>query len=658
MKSLTDTQKKQYIAAKKRQLQMQREECFDAANLLSKPNPKQETILRDTTSLYKIIRSGNQCLAAGTLVRTPRGNRAIENMKKGDTVFDEGGNKIKVVKTYKNGGKEVVGLWYQGELLVECTTNHRFLIHNWEKGSQGTLKQVSEFQPGDRIVRLDDSPIEVEVKPAGLAETYNLMVDSYTNLYILNCGLTSSNSGKTQTMTRDYAWKLSETHPYWKRRGPDECPHCHSKEVKTENLQIKSYSCMSCSYMWVSWIGDKLVFLCLLQTGKMLEDIWTNRIKPFFGEGEIKAVRQGGILQHVTHNGTGNRIYFFSHDNATEVRKRIQYFAAHDVWIDEMPGDYKVYEELQRRVDAKKGQFAATLTPKVVNLKVKDFIDKQDPTLATLYRMTKLDNPIYAGREEEELAKIKHLPEADQNAILFGDWIFANELRLKLTADKIQDLPDHYSRTWDHVECIDPASAGLAGFILFAKDPADIDTWWVVNACYIKGDAPSILVNDVVPKLTAGYNIVKRVADPHETWFIKESNLVGRTYLSPFDKTHRRKELIGGGEESLVNPKHFIAKGCCEKLEDELNSAEDNPANPGTIKNSTKYHCIDAWLYGLDLLPEYKVPTKPLTVQAQRKRDWLDQRDQAPGHVVYSDAGQQLSQVAPRVPKKNIWRRR
>ena len=66
----------------------------------------------------------------------------------------------------------------------------------------------------------------------------------------------------------------------------------------------------------------------------------------------------------------------------------------------------------------------------------------------------------------------------------------------------------------------------------------------------------------------------------------------------------------------------FFVEGETTKLVSELNSAVDDPKNPGNIKNATKYHCIDAWIYGLDLLPKYKTPPKPLTPGQQLKADW------------------------------------
>ena len=401
--------------------------------------------------------------------------------------------------------------------------------------------------------------------------------------------------------------------------------------------QTRLYQCNACEFKWVSWDGDSLKFLAVFQTGKHIDDIVKDKIAPFFSPDEINIVVKGGVLQEVVHRKTGNKIIFFSHDNPTEVRKRIQYYSAHDAWIDEMPGHFKVYEELIQRARANTAQVTFTLTPKVTNVEVKDYIDDMSPKIHTLYRMNMFDNPIYFGREEEELATMQSSSESLRNAALYGDWIMDVQLRLSLDPDKVKPLPAHYSKTWDHLECVDPAAAGKIGYVLIAKDPVDLVTWWVVKATYIKGEAPSVIIRKSIPEVAAGFHLVKKVSDSHETGFIKEAieyaeelkkeGISILTYETPYNKTHRRKELLNGLEEALINPHFFFAEGECDPLIKEINSAVEDPTRPGHIKNSTKYHCIDATIYGLDLLPEYTEPPQPLTGHAAIRAAWVREQE-------------------------------
>ena len=63
---------------------------------------------------------------------------------------------------------------------------------------------------------------------------------------------------------------------------------------------------------------------------------------------------------------------FTSHDKAEQAKDKVQSFVAHDFWLDEMPSHASYMEEAQRRVDAKRGQFRATFTPKSRNGRYQD----------------------------------------------------------------------------------------------------------------------------------------------------------------------------------------------------------------------------------------------------------------------------------------------
>ena len=54
-------------------------------------------------------------------------------------------------------------------------------------------------------------------KETSIAETYDIHVDSKTNLYCLANGLVTHNSGKSSLAAREIAWILTDTHPFWER---------------------------------------------------------------------------------------------------------------------------------------------------------------------------------------------------------------------------------------------------------------------------------------------------------------------------------------------------------------------------------------------------------------------------------------------------------
>jgi hypothetical protein len=147
----------------------------------------------------------------------------------------------------------------------------------------------------------------------------------------------------------------------------------------------------------------------------------------------------------------------------------------------------------------------------------------------------------------------------------------------------------------------------------------------VVKSAQLKGEAASIMLDRILPEMDGQCNIIRRIADPHEAWFIKEALIRKLEYISPYNKAQRRKELVSKLEEVLLSPTFRISEVGCKTLIDEINSAEEDPNKPGDIKHATRYHCIDATIYGLDCLPLYSAPPKPQTVEEARWQAWLHQ---------------------------------
>lgn len=139
-----EDQKKLIAAAVRRLERMKIAECFDPIDLDSRPTDPQQAIFDGILEYkHRYIRAGNQCLEEGTLVATPRGPVAIEDIQVGDTVYDEHGQEIKVKKTFDNGYAEVADITYRGKTWASCTQGHV-----WQVESQRSVikeVQASEF---------------------------------------------------------------------------------------------------------------------------------------------------------------------------------------------------------------------------------------------------------------------------------------------------------------------------------------------------------------------------------------------------------------------------------------------------------------------------------------------------------------------------------
>jgi len=78
------------------------------------------------------------------------------------------------------------------------------------------------------------------------------------------------------------------------------------------------------------------------------------------------------------------------------------------------------------------------------------------------------------------------------------------------------------------------------------------------------------------------------------------------------DKHSRKKELITGLQQCLVDTwMKFVPN--MDQMETEFRDAEWIDESLGKIKNSTKYHLLDALQYLIDNLPESSEPRVELT---------------------------------------------
>lgn len=386
-------------------------------------------------------------------------------------------------------------------------------------------------------------------------------------------------SGKSQVLRREVAWIFEGKHPHF--TPPED---------------------------WAE--GEPLQILLVGKTRRMLEDSLWNGIKKFL-TCKYKETKVGPHLEKITNLDNGNTIILLSHDNPSVAVERIQSYTAHYIGLDEMPTSYRIIEELQRRGQAKAARFLASFTPKAQNVKIKQMVDALKLPHGKVYRLRSLDNPVMDTKKKDALiASLEGLSESFKRTILEGDWMIGERAVYQFNADlTVAEPPQTYSKGWRHVESVDPASSGEFGFTLWAEDPAD-GIWYCVRNDYWKGPHVPQEIFEKVQETTKGYNIIKRISDPHEVWYIQTASANGVTYTSPFDKNSRKNELIKGLQTAIMS--QIKIAPWCEELIEEFSTCQYRE-DSDKIVNATSYHLLDTAQYFVDLLPKYDPAAKPIT---------------------------------------------
>jgi hypothetical protein len=391
-------------------------------------------------------------------------------------------------------------------------------------------------------------------------------------------------AGKSQMLAREVSWLFEDTHPFWSRPA--------------------------------NWGNEPLLILVVGRVAKQVEDVLWRKIEAFLEPDSFTIIRVGGQLQKVVHRANGNTILFGSHHNEREAREKLQAFVAHACYLDELPSSFRLLEELHRRVQAKGGPFMATFTPKEPNTQIKAIIDGGTAPLSRKYQFSMLDNPIYTEAKKAEIIEsLAELPEAYRNTILYGDW-YAGDSRVYHfdRSSMVAEAPG-YSASWRHVESVDPALQSKFGYTLWAERP-DTGWWYCIRADYIEGSGA--LTPDAVfeecQRRTRHLNVVRRVSDPHESWFINTASAKGVSYQFPLDKNRRKGELIKG-LQSALGTTCFITPGC-DILIRELENCQWSETSD-RIVNGKSYHCLDASQYFVDCMPRGQEVAAPKTWEAE-----------------------------------------
>lgn len=432
----------------------------------------------------------------------------------------------------------------------------------------------------DKLAKTDSfDPLFPGSKPNKGQQSFLSDIKTYKHR-IIRAG---NRAGKGATVARELGWILNNNHPSWKR--PPE------------------------------WGDGPILVLVAGQSRMMIEtELWEKKISQYLEIEEWRHSRVGGSLQYVENKKTGDKIIFVSHaDSSDKNRKMMQGYTAQYVWLDEMPSSSALFQEIRARA-ATNGYFVASFTPKFRSDSIRQVVDSIQPPYGQVYRLSMLDNPVFKDRKEEVLRELDGYTQAYKDAVIFGDWYSGDTAVYEFQRDISVEEPEGYHPSWRHVESVDPAIKSKFGYTLWAERPID-GVWFLVKDEYITGIfSPDDLFSEV-QKRGQGYNIIRRVCDPHESWYIGHAAKQKVNYMLPFDKANRKGELIKNLQLAISRGKIKIAPWCGNFLE-EVSSCQWAESGD-KIVNSSSYHTLDCAQYFIDCVPKYEGPIIPTNPDAE-----------------------------------------
>jgi phage terminase large subunit-like protein len=379
-------------------------------------------------------------------------------------------------------------------------------------------------------------------------------------------------SGKTMTSIRLLTWAMTDTHPNWKRP--------------------------------VDWANESLLCIIASRTGKQIEESLLPKMRACLQPGTYKEIRVGNIIQRLELDN-GNRFLFQSLENPNQARERLQSYVAHFAFCDEMPPTVDILTELLYRVNSRSGYFLSAFTPLVEDVNIQRMVDASKPPYSKKYQFAMLDNPLYADPEKQTkvLQELSTLPESVRRTRLFGDWSSSDSAVYHFDYHSmVRPLPPTYQHSWRHVISVDPALRSALGLIIAAEDPF-AGHWYIVQAEEIRGIQDPIEIEATVHRKTLQYNIVRRIADPHEVWWMETTRRNGRIHMGVYKKNSRKGELIKGLQQALGS-KLFICPHLSEFI-DQLVGCKWAEGDRERIINASSKHMLDAAQYLVDNLPKH-----------------------------------------------------
>lgn len=411
--------------------------------------------------------------------------------------------------------------------------------------------------------------VSMESRPTPAQDTVLREFGTVTIQYIV----AGNQGGKGATCARQFTWAMTDTHPHWKRPA--------------------------------EWGVEPLLCIVAGQTGKIIEHSILPKLTSLLPDGSYKVVRIGNITQELQLDN-GNKFIFQSMENPNEARKRLQAYVAHFFWGDEQPPTIEIMTELEMRIRSKGGFGMYSFTPLVENIQMQRKVDDAVAPFGRKYMFSTLDNPLYQDpkRREELLAAMSHLPESVRNTRLYGAWSPSQSAVYHFDWQiACRPLPDNYQRSWRHVEAVDPALKSALGLGIWAEDP-HTGHWYLAHSEEISGiQEPEALVRAVQVR-TSPYNIIRRISDPHEVWYIQTAARLGIRYIGVHDKNRRKGELIKQAQQKL-GVSVFIPSHNTEMI-DQIVGCKWADSDQDRIVNASSKHLCDQWHYFCDNIPRWE----------------------------------------------------
>ncbi len=380
----------------------------------------------------------------------------------------------------------------------------------------------------------------------------------------------ANRSGKSQTCAKILEHVINDTHPTW--RTPQQ------------------------------WLDEGLLILVAGRSGKIMEESLWPKIRSYLQPGTYKEVRTGNILQKVEIHGK-HRIVFQSMENPSVARERIQSYDAHVAWVDEMVDSASVLNEIRLRVQTKHGLFLASFTPVDPSPEVERLVDGAALPHAKRYNLLTLDNPVFHSEEARSslMSTFVGMSPEEIATRLTGKWATSDSKVYYFSWEKMVEMPVGYSPMWRHLEVVDPALSSALGLVILAENP-ETGMWYMTHSEYVRGiSVPTELVA-AVHERTKHLNIYKRISDPHEVWYMQTAASMGIHYVGVYKKNDRKPELIKGLQEKL-GARIRIAPHNVDFIE-EVQTCRYSDSGNGKIVNASRFHLLDAAMYGADQLPK------------------------------------------------------
>ncbi|MBQ8924136.1 MAG: glycohydrolase toxin TNT-related protein [Lachnospiraceae bacterium] len=181
--------------------------------------------------------SSGGCFIAGTKVKTPEGEKNIEDIKAGDEVYaynpdTEETDVKKVLQTFVHESSEIAHVTIDGE-TIDATINHPFYVVGYGFIPAGELKA------GDIILLLDGTTKEVESVSIEYLEqpvkVYNFEVEDWHTYYVSEQGVLVHNQCYTTEVPKGGS-KSTEIVPYYPEnngaiRGTEEFIYLKEGEI-------------------------------------------------------------------------------------------------------------------------------------------------------------------------------------------------------------------------------------------------------------------------------------------------------------------------------------------------------------------------------------------------------------------------------------------